>query len=278
MAVLLLVLLASCGKGPGNVAPEVIAVHAVHLPQDSSDPAWRDAPVHSAPLLLQDIVEPRLLQPSTALVEVQAMTDGARVVFRLSWVDSTKSDLPAAGRFSDACAIQIPAEGGPNLPAPQMGETGRLVEIAYWSASRQAMADGRPQDIHAIYPRAKVDHYPYEAGSLVPGSAEQRAMALRYAPARAVGNPVSGPIENPVQDLFAAGPGSLTAADQTKSNGKGRYGIRRWEVLLSRPLPAYLGPGGRGQIAFAVWEGGREEAGSRKMRTGWVPLSIERNP
>jgi hypothetical protein len=36
-----------------------------------------------------------------------------------------------------------------------------------------------------------------------------------------------------------------------------------------------VGPGGRGQVAFAVWQGSNQEAGSRKMRTGWVPLVVE---
>jgi hypothetical protein len=40
-------------------------------------------------------------------------------------------------------------------------------------------------------------------------------------------------------------------------------------------MPNGVRPGGRGQIAFAVWEGSRDESGARKMRTGWVALNVE---
>jgi hypothetical protein len=45
-------------------------------------------------------------------------------------------------------------------------------------------------------------------------------------------------------------------------------------VVITRPLPAGLTPKSPSQIAFAVWEGSRQEAGARKMRTGWIPISI----
>jgi len=46
-------------------------------------------------------------------------------------------------------------------------------------------------------------------------------------------------------------------------------------VVISRELPQGMGPGKRSQAAFAVWQGAQQEAGSRKMRTGWIPLLIE---
>jgi len=39
-------------------------------------------------------------------------------------------------------------------------------------------------------------------------------------------------------------------------------------------MPEGLTPKTPSQIAFAVWEGGAQEVGARKMRTGWIPLSI----
>jgi len=32
------------------------------------------------------------------------------------------------------------------------------------------------------------------------------------------------------------------------------------------------------QVAFAVWNGGAGEVGARKMRTGWVPMSLGATP
>ena len=46
-------------------------------------------------------------------------------------------------------------------------------------------------------------------------------------------------------------------------------------VVLTRRLPPGLTPVARTQVAFAVWQGRKQEAGPRKMRTGWVPLALE---
>jgi DMSO reductase family type II enzyme heme b subunit len=100
-------------------------------------------------------------------------------------------------------------------------------------------------------------------------------MARRYAPARALGADMAGPRDRPVQDLVAEGPGTLAPVAGAHGNGRGRWADGGWTIVLSRPLPSGLPANGRTQVAFAVWEGAREEAGARKMRTGWVPLLAE---
>lgn len=270
-----LALLIGCGKkAPPLSDAEVKALFAKALPSTLDDPIWESAPLHPAKLLLQDMVEPRLMQTSTALVNVQAATDGQRIAFRLSWNDATADDLPGAARFGDAAAVQLPAVTAPDLPSPQMGEEGKPVEITYWSAVFQAVVDGRKDDIQAIYPQAKVDHYPFEAASLKAGSPEQEAMAKRYAPARSLGNPMAGPRKSPVQDLYAEGPGTLRLADKSISTGVGKRSKEGWSVLLLRPLPQGIQAGGRTQVAFAVWEGSHQEVGARKMRSAWIPLAL----
>ena len=274
-AVVSSVAFAGCGKKELPVLEaEVKAVFEKTLPATVEDRMWEHVPVHPAKMLLQDMVEPRLLQGSTSFVRVQSVTDGQRIVFRLSWNDATLDDVPGPGRFGDAVAVQLPAATTPDVPAPQMGEEGKPVEITYWSAVFQAVVNGRKDDIHAIYPRASVDHYPFEAASLKPGSPEQQEMAKRYSPARGLSNPMAGPRTVPVQDLLAEGPGTLRPADKTVSTGTGKYSKDGWSVLLVRPLPSGTQPGGRTQVAFAVWEGSHQEVGSRKMRTGWIPLSL----
>lgn len=277
-ALFLAVLMAGCSRGPEISPSEVRVARATALPASPDDPAWDAAPLHPAALLLQDMVEPRLLTASTREVRVQALTDGTGVAFRLVWDDATLDDLPGAARFSDACAVQLPAKSFADVPAPQMGEPGRPVEITYWRSAWQAVVDGRPDTIQELYPGATVDHYPFEAASLTPGSDEQRAMADRYAPARALGNVMAGPRERPVQDLIAEGPGTTSPAASTRSEGMGRRDDAGWSVVLSRPLPESLSGAGRSQVAFAVWEGGQGEAGSRKMRTGWIPIVVEAAP
>jgi DMSO reductase family type II enzyme heme b subunit len=66
----------------------------------------------------------------------------------------------------------------------------------------------------------------------------------------------------------------LRAAEKTVSNGVGKHDKDGWTVVLVRPLPSGAQIGTRTQVAFAVWEGSHQEAGARKMRSGWIPLAI----
>lgn len=267
----------ACGKKePPISAGEVHALFRSAIPASADDKMWSEAPVHPAKLILQDMVEPRLMKASTLQVNVQTITDGSKVAFLLRWDDATPNDIPGPARFTDACAVQLPAKIEADVPAPQMGEDGRPVEITYWSASWQASVNGRKDEITAIYPTASVDHYPFQAAPLKEGSPEQQAMAKRYAPARAAGNPVSGPRAVPVQDLVAEGPGTLRPAEKSVSTGSGKRTEKGWTVLIVRPLPeGFRASSNGGQVAFAIWDGAGQEVGSRKMRTAWIPFTME---
>jgi hypothetical protein len=209
-----------------------------------------------------------------AEVRVQAIADDQNVALRLQWSDAKANDLNVPGGFGDACAIQLPETIEVDVPAPQMGEPGRPVEITYWSAAWQAVVDGRGDSLKDIYPNATVDHYPFQAPSLQEGSPAQTAMEQRYAPARALGNHMAGPRETPVQDLVAEGPGTLKPGPPLGSTGVGRRTDEGWSVVIVRPLPAGLTAEQGTQIALAVWDGGREEVGAQKMRTVWIPLKL----
>jgi hypothetical protein len=273
-AILVLVLLAgvtSCSRGP-KLVTEVVAIETRKLPATPDDSAWDKAPVHMAKMLPQDLVEPRLMTPSTAEVSVRALTDGSDVAFRIDWADDSKSDAPGPAKMVDACAIQIPEKAEKDLPEPQMGQEGRTVQVSYWRADWQATMDGRGDTIRDLYPNATVDHYPFEAKPNEKDAAAQKEMALRYAPARALGNIRSGPRTSPVEDLIANGPGTLSPGPSLGAKGKGTHQANRWTVVISRKLPDGLAPNQRTHIAFAVWQGSQKEAGARKMRTGWIPL------
>jgi len=120
----------ACQKAPPTSTAEVVVVERASLPSDPNDAAWQDVPVHPAALLPQDLMEPRLLKPTTAEVRVRAITDGTRIALRLDWTDPTKNDLPGPARFSDACAVQFPAKVTAEMPGPFMGEKGKPVEIS----------------------------------------------------------------------------------------------------------------------------------------------------
>lgn len=276
LSALAVLMLGGCKKAavPAN---EVIAVTAAQLPASPTDAAWDNVPEYIAKLIPQDLVEPRLAQPSTAEVRVQAMTNGTDIAFRLRWVDPDQNDTAGPGRFVDACAVQVPTKRMPNPPAPQMGEVANSVQITYWRADWQAWVNGREDNIKAIYPNAEVTHYPFQAASLEKGSLEQKAMAKRYAPADAVDNRRQGPRQSPVESLLAEGPGTLAPNPKLAVKGTGVRTQDGWAVMMVRPLPEGLAPKARTSVAFAVWQGSNKEAGARKMRSGWAPLAVQEN-
>jgi hypothetical protein len=271
--ILIAISLAACARAPAPV-PDVVAMMSASLPSDPGDAAWNAAPEHVARLLLQDLVEPRLQQVSTPEVRVRALASGGELALRLEWPDPSVDDLPGAGRFNDACAVQVPQKPAGAVPDPQMGMAGNGVSITFWRADWQASVKGRGDRIQDLYPNAAIDHYPFEAPSLEKGSAAQQKMAQQYAPAQGAGNMRAGPRTSPVEDLIAEGPGTVSPAAATSSRGHGVRTPTGWAVVIARRLPDGLTPTSPSQIAFAVWEGSRQEAGARKMRTGWIPISI----
>ncbi len=253
---------------------EVVAVTGQTITDDPAAGVWWGLPYHPAKLILQDLVEPRLMEPSTQEVEVTAMTDGKTVAFRLEWIDDSQDDLPGPQKFIDGCAVQLPQKMETNVPAPQMGEDAKTVEIAYWRADWQAIVDGRVDEITSLYPNASVDHYPFRAESLKKDPKAQGEMEQRYAPARRLGNSRSGPRKQPVEDMLAEGPGTLTRTNAV-SRGRGVKTPKGWAVVIIRPLPEGISVQKGTNIAFAVWQGARRETGARKMRTGWIPLILK---
>jgi Ethylbenzene dehydrogenase len=272
-AAILTILSTGCRKAPQQTA-EVVAVQATEIPANPDDPAWDKAPEHLAAMIPQDLVEPRLMTPSTPQVKIRALTNGTDLAVRMEWADANKSDVPGPAKMVDACAIQIPRKLDKEPPAPQMGEEGKVVEVTYWRADWQAAVEGRGDTIRDLYPNASIDHYPFEAKPIENDAAARKAMAARYAPARALGNIRSGPRSRAVEDLIAAGPGTLAPGPSLGSKGKGMYGKTGWSVVISRKLPEGLAPNQRTAVAFAVWQGSQQEAGARKMRTGWIPLVV----
>ena len=256
-----------------RVANDVEVVPAAKLTLDPNDAVWRVAPQHVAKRCR--IRGTALMKPSTAEVRVQAVTSGNEVAFRLHWIDATRDDQGGPGRMVDSCAVQLPRKTEKDAPAPQMGEAGHGVEITMWRADWQAYVNGRGDTIRDVYPNAAVDHYPFDAQSLEPGSAVQTEMAKRYAPAAAAGNRRVGPRKTPVEDLLANGPGSLSPNPDGTSNGRGERTKDGWAVVIQRRLPEGLSAKVRSQVAFAIWEGSQQETGARKMRTGWIPLSLK---
>jgi DMSO reductase family type II enzyme heme b subunit len=288
LAILALLTLACAGCGEESVdatglpAKELRAVAvAGELPGDDPFAAsWDQAREVVVPLLVQDVAEPRLTEKGVETISVRALHDGRRIAILLSWEDDRTDDLSDVDRSADGVAVQFPATGdAEGVPDAMMGEEGKPVAIALWRASWQRQVDGGVTGVAALYPNASVDHYPPEAAK-DPG--KRAELAKLYEPPVAVGNPVAAKeMADPVEDLLAEGFGTLAHAEGPGSTGRGVHRDGRWHVVISRPLDLAAGtktslrPGRATYIALAVWNGGRDHRGSKKMRTIWVPLEIE---
>ena len=279
---ILTIALGGCARKPLVDTRQVTAKAIQEIPpkEDPLSPLWNNAPEHPAQLMVQDVTEPRLLQPGVALLKVRALCDNDWVVFRLEWEDATKDLIPQSDLSSDAVAVQFPVQAGADVPDAAMGQKGKGVRIWYWKAvwqddDERARA-GKGDRITTLYPNATTDHYPYEANP-----AARAEMELRYSPAKAAANPIAlRPNSGPVQVLMAEGFGNTTVAPVQQAAGRGVWKEGRWTTTIARPLRAgpemsNLEPGKKGYIAFAVWDGAARHTGARKMRSGWIPFVLE---
>ncbi|MCS6806940.1 MAG: ethylbenzene dehydrogenase-related protein [Acidobacteriota bacterium] len=281
MMVMVIVALAGCAR----TAVDTQQVSAVKItgPLPVEDPnakLWNDAPEHPAKLMVQDVAEPKMMEPGISLIKVRALHNNDWLAFRLEWDDATQNLIPQPGASSDAVAIQFPLQAGADVPDAAMGEKGKGVRIWYWKAvwqddDERAQA-GRGDRIATLYPNATSDHYPFEANA-----AARDEMEKRYAPAKAAGNPIlARPNASPVQVLMAEGFGHTTPSANQPSAGRGLWTRGRWTTTIARPIRggAELGDlevGKRTYIAFAVWDGAKQHTGSRKMRSGWIPFVLK---
>lgn len=285
LMILLLVLMAGC-RGPIIDTQQVPAKYITGaLPtEDPASGMWDDAPEHPAKMMVQDVTEPKLIEPGVSLLKVRALHNKDWVVFRLEWDDPTQDLIPKSGSSSDAVAIQFPVRQGSDVPDPAMGELNKGVRIWFWKSVWQdddeRKKSGKGDRISTLYPNAAPDHYPYEAEPLKKDAKAQTEAARRYAPARASGNPILvRPNSNPVQVLMSEGFGNTTPAGSQPSAGRGVWKSGKWMTTIARPLKGgdelgTLEPGKRGYIAFAIWDGAKQHTGSRKMRSGWVPFIL----
>lgn len=288
----LLLLACSCARGPLVDTLQITAtpVSGALPVEDPESPVWDRAAEHPAKLMVQDVAEPRLTVPGVELVRVRALHDRGWIAFRLEWADKTKDLIPQPGRSSDAAAIQLPVQPGADVPNAAMGEKGKPVEILYWKAvwqdDEERAARGGGDRIAALYPNLAIDHYPFAppSGSSPPGGpnpAVRTEMETRYQPAAAARNPITiRPQAGPVQTLRAEGFGGSTVAASQQAKGRGVWKAGQWIATIARPLrvgegSAALQVGQKTYVAIAVWDGAAGHAGSRKMRSGWIPLVLE---
>ncbi len=237
---------------------------------------WQQATPLTVALQAQMIATPVNAEPAVSALTVRAVHDGLWLTFQLRWDDPTKSDTIDLDRFGDQAAVELPVKAydANNPPNPMMGDADQPVTIMQWRAALQRDQEQGEPKLPDIYPNAHIDFY---TGDLLKPE-EARA----YTGAVGLGNPVSRVGKSPVLDQMAAGFGSLTVKPQQRAGAKGVWADGHWTVVIARPMKTdgefdpKLAPGDGSVAAFAVWEGGKDETGSRKAWSDWVPLSLEK--
>lgn len=252
-------------------------------PIPATDPdaaAWADAIPLTVPVSAQVVVLPSLQNPTVDAIEVRSLVNGTHIAFRIAWADATKNNRTTLlNEFRDAVAIQIGASS--DLPFLCMGSANVRMNILQWKADWQADIEEGFRDLQDALPNFWVDYYPYAIGEPPYEVPEGFAGdAAQYLVGYAVGNPFSQPLKvTPVEDALAFGFFTITTQAHQDALGRGVYRDGGWAVVVSRRLETsdpQDNPVESGSVvAFAVWDGGNGDRGSRKSTTTWIPLRVE---
>jgi complex iron-sulfur molybdoenzyme family reductase subunit gamma len=226
---------------------------------DGFAPEWQSILPVFLPTTAQQVTPP-MGGGTVKRIAVRAVHWEDQLYVMLEWSDPTpdfRSDRYEA--FTDAAAIQFPAEAGSEVPFICMGQADQAVNIWEWRSDQQL---GPP----ALDDGGYVDSYPF-ADDL-------------YYTARQAGNPLSQVDRSPVQNLVAGGFGTLEVTEVGRLQGHGVHSDGRWTVVFTRPFqptgdlqPIFDG-GSPVDVAFAVWDGSRGERDGLKSVSAFIQLTI----
>lgn len=226
---------------------------------DGFAPEWQSIVPVFLPTTSQQ-VSPPMGGGSIERVAVRAVHWEDQLYVMLEWADNTADTESArAEDFTDAVAVQFPAEAASTVPAICMGQADQAVSIWQWRADQAHEAPDLPED-------AYVDSYQFTDDL--------------YFPAREAGNPLAQ-LERPgATNLLAGGFGTLEATEFGGLEGEGRHFDGRWAVVFSRPLmsqgdmqPDFDGTSAT-DVAVAVWDGSQDERNGIKSVSAFTQLTI----
>jgi Ethylbenzene dehydrogenase len=228
-------------------------------------------------LMAQPMAVPRPKVSTTDQITVKAIHNGTTIAFLLTWKDTEASDAGPLGKFSDAVAIQFPVKDNANPPPIFMGAKDNPVHIWHWRMQYQIDKERGQRTIKDIYPNMSVDMYPMEFPNInMEGVSDAQREVYSYG--KAAGNPQSY-VKKGVDEMLAEGFGSSSVIENVDSDARGVWKDGLWQVVITRPLQrengSVLTPGQNSAAGFAVWQGGKDEVGSRKSLTmAWTPLIL----
>jgi len=243
----------------------------------ASLPIFEQVPQTTIPFLPQMIAQPGG-GGSVKEAKVRVLHDGEQIYVQMIWEDKTK-DVKAIRyeQFTDSAAVQFPVFPG-ELPSPFMGdkfEKDHPVNIWHWKANWQEDLKAF-QDLKQEYANMHADFY--YARDL----AQNEELKKPYNPGIASGNLLSQQKrQSPVEDLNAAGFGTLTTQEQQDVMGSGAWQDGKWMVLFARPLRTSDGndvqfiQGQSYLINFAVWDGSNKDRnGQKSVSLLWYTITL----
>lgn len=227
---------------------------------DGSAPEWQSILPVFLPTTSQQATPP-MGGGAIERIAVRAVHFDDRIYVMLEWSDRT-SDMytNAHEAFTDAVAIQFPAEAGSEVPAICMGQADQAVNIWQWRADQQAPALPLPEDGY-------VDMYPSTDDLFF--TARQAGNSLSQADGRSA-----------VSNLVAGGFGTLEVSTHGDLVGDAIYQDGRWMVVFSRPfqgatnMEPTIDGSGPIDVAFAVWDGSQGERNGIKSVSAFTRLQV----
>jgi hypothetical protein len=263
----------------------LIAKRVDRVPDNPDDGLWQTADVLEVPMAPQAVVKPRTYEASVKIIKAHALYDADQIAFRLQWADP-RSDtrIDGAASFRDAVAVEFPANPANGIPYFAMGEANKPVTIYQWKADWQF---ARYQDVGDSFPGMAVDEYPFSGRrpNEIAGLADygnQSADKLFHT-SWSVGNALGDPqlqARTPVEKLAAEGFGTVTSVESEgqDASGVGVWKDGVWTVLISLPRQQEqfaFRPEQTVPLAFAAWDGTKNERGGEKAISTWYFLSLD---
>jgi complex iron-sulfur molybdoenzyme family reductase subunit gamma len=227
---------------------------------DGSAPEWQSILPVFLPTTSQQVAPP-MGGGAIERVAVRAVHHDDVLYVMLEWSDATADEASDRHEaFSDAAAVQFPAEAGSEVPAICMGQADRAVNIWQWRADQQTELPSLPESGY-------VDSYP--------------STDDLFFPAREAGNPLAqSQGRTAVQSLLAGGFGTLEVGGHGGLDGHAVHENGRWMVVFSRPFASgtEMQPSFDGStpvdVALAVWDGSQQERNGLKSVSAFTRLQI----
>ncbi|MCH8156591.1 MAG: c-type cytochrome [Nitrospinae bacterium] len=236
------------------------------LDTDVNSPIWEG--VKTTNLVLRPLSARR---GAVEVINFASVNNGEQIAIRLQWEDPTKNTFSELTQdvFRDGVAVQLALGAvtlhthGHNEPFFGMGNRGKPVNIWHWKAGLEETLEA---EADMEYAGGGVD-----MDALIFGG----VMSNPVVRLNATG-------DNAVEELNAEGFGTVTPqpADNQNVTGYGEWKDGVWTVVFLRDMfktgkwDADLTRKDPTLVAFAVWDGLKEDRNGRKVITVWQRLTV----